>query len=101
MPKKQLCSVHKAINLLGNKWAILIIHRLCSEKQGFNQLLKGIEGINPRALSVRLKELAENGLIFKTVLPSSPPQVEYSLTPSGASLKSIISQLGKWGEKLD
>lgn len=101
MPKKQLCAVHKAINLLGGKWTILILHQLCSGSQGFNRLLNGIEGINPRALSVRLKELAANGLIIKTIQPSSPPQVEYSLTPAGAALKSIIVQLGKWAEKFD
>lgn len=101
MPKQAHCSVHKAIDLLGNKWTILILHQLCSSKRGFNELLHSIEGINPRALSLRLKELAAHRLIKKTILPASPPQVEYALTPRGASLKSIINQLGTWADSLN
>ena len=94
------CNVHKAVDLIGSKWTLLILHQLCTQKRGFNELLHGIQGINPRALSLRLKGMAEHGLVTKTILPNSPPQVEYALTEQGASLKSIIEQLGAWAGSL-
>lgn len=101
MGTESLCNVHRAVNLIGSKWTILILHQLCTKAKGFNELLHGIEGINPRALSVRLKEMADHGLIVKTVHPTSPPQVEYCLTKEGAALKSIIEQLGNWADSID
>jgi DNA-binding HxlR family transcriptional regulator len=100
MTSEPPCGVHKAVDLIGSKWTLLILHRLCSKAQGFNALLHGIDGINPRALSTRLKEMAEHGLVTKKVHPTSPPQVEYALTPQGAALKSIIEQLGEWAVSL-
>ena len=100
MNPNRSCDVHKAMDLLGSKWTLLILHQLCAQKRGFNELLHGIQGINPRALSLRLKEMAERGLVTKTVHSTSPPQVEYALTPQGASLKSIIEQLGAWAGSL-
>ncbi len=100
MSPQPSCNVHKAVDLIGSKWTLLILHQLCSQKRGFNELLHGIEGINPRALSIRLKEMAEHGLVIKTVRPTSPPQVEYSLTTQGDSLKGIIEQIGEWASTL-
>jgi DNA-binding HxlR family transcriptional regulator len=94
------CSVHKALDLIGSKWTLLIIHQLCSKKRGFNELLHSIEGINPRVLSLRLKDLAEEKLVTKTVHSTSPPQVEYTLTKEGAALKSIITDLGTWADSV-
>ena len=88
----------KTLNLLGSKWVLLILRNLCTEKRGFNQLLRMVEGISPRLLSARLKEMAEAGLIKKTVFPTTPPQVEYELTEKGLSLKSVIEQLAAWAQ---
>lgn len=100
MGEERLCGVHKAVGLIGSKWVLLILHNLCQEKRGFNELLRRIEGISPRLLSQRLKELAECGLITKAVFPTNPPRVEYSLTEKGASLKDIIEQLGRWADSV-
>ncbi len=101
MKQERECSVHKAVDLIGSKWTLLILHQLCTNKRGFNELLHSIEGINPRVLSIRLKEMSDRGLVAKTVHSSSPPQVEYSITPQGDSLKSIIDQLGSWADSLE
>lgn len=99
MPEKEMCGVQKAVELIGSKWVLLILHNLCSSKKGFNELLRAVEGISPRLLSARLKDLVEHGLIHKTVFPTTPPQVEYSLTTKGESLKAIIASLAKWGQQ--
>ena len=100
MAEAPSCNVHKAVDLIGSKWTLLILHQLCAKPRGFNELLHGIAGINPRALSLRLKGMAEQGLVTKTIHPTSPPQVEYALTERGAALTSIIEQLGDWAGKL-
>ena len=91
------CPVHRAVDIIGGKWTLLILHQLCVTPHGFNELLRGIEGINPRALSLRLKDLAEHGLILKDV-QASPVRVEYALTKEGAKLKGIIDQHGTWAD---
>jgi DNA-binding HxlR family transcriptional regulator len=96
MKTKHKCNVHKAVDLLGKKWTLLIIHQLCTSKQGFNDLMHNIEDINPRALSECLKEMAEDQLLIKTVDPSNKRLFKYSLTNKGAKLKTIVEQLGQW-----
>lgn len=94
------CGVIKTIDLIGSKWAIPVMWGLCTEPKGFNQLSREIEGISPRVLSARLKELVESGLVSKTVFPTNPPQVQYALTKKGQSLKPILTALEEWGQKL-
>ena len=98
MAPQTLCGVNKAVDLIGSKWVLLILYKLCTTKHGFNQLLRETEGISPRILSLRLKEMVEHGLVKKEILPTSPPQVEYSLTGKGEALKTIIAQLGQWAD---
>lgn len=98
MTEKTVCNVHRAVELIGSKWTLLVLHNLCSSKKGFNELQRALDGISPRILSLRLKEMVEHGLITKTIFPTTPPQVEYALTPKGESLKSIITQLGDWAD---
>jgi DNA-binding HxlR family transcriptional regulator len=71
---------------------------LCSDPKGFNQIEREISGISPRVLSARLKELVKNELVAKTVFPTTPPTVQYALTPKGLSLRPILKQLNQWGE---
>lgn len=87
-----------AVNLIGSKWVLLILRNLCTEEKGFNELLRAVEGISPRILSLRLKDLAEHGLVSKKVFLTNPPQVEYSLTQKGISLCSIVISLSDWAE---
>ncbi len=100
MSFEDTCGIQKATQLIGSKWTLLIIHQLCTRPRGFNELLHAVDGINPRALSLRLKDLVEHKLLKKTVVPTSPPQVEYSLTPQGIALKGIIADLGEWAESI-
>ncbi len=94
------CGVHKAVDLIGSKWMLLILYNLCTTPKGFNELLRLIDGISPKVLSLRLKELTESGLITKTVFPTNPPTVEYRMTQKGTELKSIIHSLGDWADTI-
>ena len=95
MQENSIC-LSRALELLGSKWTISILWRLCSEPKGFNQLSRELEGISPRVLSVRLKELVEADLASKTIHPTNPPTVEYALTQKGLSLRPILQSLQSW-----
>ena len=91
------CPVEKTLNIIGKKWAILIIRDLLSGKKRFGQLLTSLAGISPRTLSARLYDLEKNGVLAKKVFSEIPLRTEYSLTKKGKSLYSILDQMNKWG----
>ncbi len=91
------CPVEKTLNIIGKKWAVLIIRDLLSGKKRFGQLLTSLSGISPRTLSARLSELEKNGVIKKKVFPEIPLHVEYNLTKRGNELHFILDQMNKWG----
>lgn len=98
-PKPQQCPVEITLNIIGKKYAPLIIRDLLTGKKRFGELLNSISGISPRTLSVRLDELERDGLINKKVFPVIPLHVEYSLTSRGKELNGILEQMNKWGSK--
>lgn len=91
------CSISKALDVLGGKWTFLIIRDLIDGTKRFGELRKSLEGVSPKTLSVRLKELEEQGIINRTAYATIPPTVEYSLTEKGNSLKPIIKAMKLWG----
>ena len=91
------CPVEKTLNIIGKKWAVLIIRDLLVEKKRFGQLLVSLSGISPRTLSSRLDDLEENGILTKKIFPEIPLHVEYTLTKRGKNLHYILDQMGKWG----
>lgn len=99
-PKTSLASpLHFALQILGNKWVILILSDLIAGKKRTSELLKGLTGISPRTLSERLRELETSGLISRTAYAEIPPRVEYQLTATGAEVQPLLVELAKLGEK--
>ena len=97
------CPVDTALNLIGNKWKILIIHDLMLGKRRFGELRRSIsaakkQSISQKVLTQNLRELEDAKLICRKVYAEVPPKVEYSLTELGQSLKSVINSLESWGE---
>lgn len=90
------CPVDIAFNVMGRKWTILLVRNLLRGQRRFNQLLASIEGINPKSLSQRLKELEHEKLILKHVSATSPVTIEYQLTPKGYALLPILRQMVRW-----
>lgn len=100
MSEEKCKGLYKAVELIGSKWVLLILYNLCTERKGFNELQRALPRISPRILSLRLKELVESGLVTKTVFQTTPPTVQYSITPKGQSLKSILESLGSWADTI-
>jgi len=92
------CRVNTVIDLIGNKWKILIIKRLQKGSVRFNELSRDIPGISQKVLRDNLKALEEDFLVERTVYPEVPPHVEYSLTQLGATLRGPFSALAEWEE---
>lgn len=98
--KKISCPVERTLNIIGKKWAALIIRDLLSGKKRFGQLLSSLSGISPRTLSARVNELEAHGVIIKRVFAEVPLRVEYSLTERGRGLHFIIEQMAAWGNTI-
>ena len=92
------CPVEATLNLIGGKWkGIILYHLLIDDVLRFNAFLRLLPSINQRMLTKQLRELEASGLILRTVYPVIPPKVEYTLTPLGKSLKTILMSLKDWG----
>ena len=92
------CPVATTVQLIGNKWKLLIIRNLIYKgKQRFGDFLKTIPAISKKVLTDDLRALEGDGLIERQVFAEVPPRVEYSLTPLGLSLKPILEAMSEWG----
>lgn len=92
------CGVNKTLKIIGSKWTMMLLHRLFEGETRFGQLQRSLDGISPKTLSQRLKELEMEGIINKKIFAEVPLHVEYSLTPKGASLNRIFRDMESWGE---
>ena len=91
------CNVEKALNIIGGKWATLIVRDLLGGPKRFTELRKSLHEISPKSLIVRLKNLERHSVITRTVYAEIPPRVEYALTGYGKKLEGVIAALEEWG----
>jgi DNA-binding HxlR family transcriptional regulator len=97
--KKTTCPVEATINLIGNKWKVLIMRELFESTKRFGMLFKseGLAGISQKMLTQQLRQMEDDGIVVRTVYPEVPSRVEYSLTDLGRSLKPILDAMDQWG----
>lgn len=92
------CPIAKTLDIIGTKWTFLIVRDLLIDgTMRFRDLQKSMSGISPKTLSLRLRELEEQGIITRRVYPEVPPRVEYSLTEKGKCLENIFIELKRFG----
>src|SRR4051794_26350244 len=90
------CPIREVLDRVGDAWSVLVVINLKSRPTRFNALRRSIEGISQRMLTVTLRSLERDGLVRRMVRPTTPPEVEYSLTELGLSLAAPIGALGRW-----
>jgi DNA-binding HxlR family transcriptional regulator len=90
------CHVRGVLGRIGDKWAIYVVDRLGDGPRRFSELLRGIDGITPRMLTVTLRGLERDGILTRTVHAAVPPRVDYALTSLGGTLHAAIGQLVCW-----
>jgi DNA-binding HxlR family transcriptional regulator len=89
-------AVREVLNRVGDKWSVQIVRALGDEPKRFTELRRSIDAISQRMLTLTLKGLERDGLVARKVHPTTPPSVEYSLTPLGRTLLEPVTALGKW-----
>lgn len=92
------CGVCATSEILCSKWTAIIIRDLAECESRFCELERSLDGISPRTLSLRLKELEDNGIVERRTFAEVPPRVEYALTKKGEALIPIVDAMRKYGE---
>ncbi|MED0673700.1 helix-turn-helix domain-containing protein [Aneurinibacillus aneurinilyticus] len=95
------CPIEKTMSVIGGKWTFMILRDLFSGPKRFGELQRSLNGISPRTLSMRLKELENEGIILRVIYSEIPPHVEYSLTEKGQTLRPIFEAMKDWGNAWD
>lgn len=93
------CPSRRVLNLLADKWTMLVIIALDHGTRRHSQLMREIGGISQKMLTQTLRSLEQDGLVQRTVYPVVPPMVEYSLTPLGKTLTEPIQAIRTWAEQ--
>jgi DNA-binding HxlR family transcriptional regulator len=96
----QACPVARALDVIGEKWSLLILRDL--RRKGplrFQELEAGLPGVAPNTLSARLKALETQGVIATRLYERHPPRYEYFLTDRGKALGPVLKALYAWGER--
>jgi DNA-binding HxlR family transcriptional regulator len=91
--------VRQAADLLERRWQLSVLYAALTGALRFSEFADAVAGISPRMLSERLRELEGAGLIERTVIPSSPPAVEYRLTSRGRRLRPVIEAMREYASE--
>ena len=91
------CPVATTVDLIGNKWKLLIMRELLTGTKRFNEMHRFVDGISQKVLTENLRKMESDGIVKREVFPEVPPRVEYSLTDLGDSLRPIINSMSDWG----
>lgn len=97
--KRSVCPVACTLDVLGDKWTLLVIRDLFSGKKTYSELQNSPEKIPTNILAERLKRLVDNGIITKSPYQQRPVRYEYNLSSKGQALGEILQAMHKWGEE--
>jgi DNA-binding HxlR family transcriptional regulator len=93
------CPVEVTLQLIGNKWKVLILRELLDSTKRFGELSRGINGISQKMLTQQLRQMEKDSLVKRKVYAEVPPKVEYSLTRVGRSLEPVLEAMSQWGRR--
>ncbi len=92
-----VCPVATAVSLVGGKWKLLIIRNLRARPWRFNELQRDLDGISQKVLTDSLRQLIDDGLVYRHDYQEMPPRVDYRLTELGEQMMPIIDALADFG----
>ncbi|MCP2169272.1 winged helix-turn-helix transcriptional regulator [Goodfellowiella coeruleoviolacea] len=90
------CRAREVLDLVGDKWTLLVVRHLSQGPRRFTELKRAIDGISQRMLTVTLRALERDGILTRTVRNVMPPHVSYELTPMGTTLRAAALPLLEW-----
>jgi len=91
------CAVARALDAVGERWALLVVRELSLGPRRFGQLRAGLPGISPNVLSQRLRELEDAGVLRRYEMAAPASGAAYELTERGYALDPVLQALGRWG----
>jgi len=94
-----MTALTRALDLVGAKWALLIVEALLAGPQRFTQIERALGDASPKVVAGRLRELEAAGLVSRTIYAEVPPRVEYELTERGRELRPAIVALRRFGDR--
>ncbi len=98
-PLRSPCPVAGSLDLLGDRWTLLVIRDLFWGKTRYGEFLTSPEGIPTNLLADRLARLEASGLVTRVPYQTNPPRHAYTLTPKGKDLKPVLAALVTWGKR--
>lgn len=93
------CNIAQTLNIIGDKWTLLIVHEIMLGDKSYNELLNKLKGIASNLLSTRLKSLEEDGIIKGELYQAHPPRYKYTLTEKGRDLQDVFNSIILWGSR--
>jgi DNA-binding HxlR family transcriptional regulator len=93
------CSIARALDVIGERWALLVVRELLLGPKRYTDLRKGLPSASPNVLSERLRELERAGVVRRRKLPPPAGSRVYELTDWGLGLEEIVLSLGRWGAR--
>ncbi|HAH52795.1 MAG TPA: transcriptional regulator [Bifidobacterium sp.] len=95
--KLPACPVETTLLMISDKWKVLILRDLLNGTMRFSELRRSIGSISQKVLTANLRQMERDGLVHREVYPEVPPRVEYSLTDTGRTLRTVIDAMKDWG----
>lgn len=93
------CGIARALEVLGDRWALLVVRELMFGPRRFAQVRSGLHGISPNVLSQRLRDLEDAGVVRHDLLAPPANVAVYGLTERGQALEPVLLELGRWGSR--
>ncbi|MEZ5291894.1 MAG: helix-turn-helix domain-containing protein [Vicinamibacterales bacterium] len=95
--RRSTCPVSRVLDVLGDRWSLLVVRDLVRGKRRFSEFAGSPEGIPTNILAERLRRLRARGIVRTRRYTSAPPRLEYVLTDKGAALRPVLAAMAEWG----
>jgi DNA-binding HxlR family transcriptional regulator len=99
MPELKACPIETTFKIIGKRWTVLIIREILRGNTHFNRFMENIDGITPKVLTERLRELERLGIIRRRIVSECPVKVEYSLTDLGRGFEPVLLSAASFSMK--
>ncbi|HEX7994992.1 MAG TPA: winged helix-turn-helix transcriptional regulator [Streptosporangiaceae bacterium] len=93
------CGIARALDVIGDRWALLVVRELIFGPKRFAQLRSGLHSVSPNVLSQRLRDLEEAGVVSRGMLAPPASVAVYELADRGRALEPVLLELGRWGSR--
>jgi DNA-binding HxlR family transcriptional regulator len=99
MPELKSCPIETTFRIIGKRWTVLIIREMLRGEKQFNRFMENIEGISPKVLTERLRELEHLGIVRRKIVSEYPIKIEYSLTDLGKGFEPVLLSAASFSMK--